>query len=173
METKGQAQVPPYKVYDPPPAYTVYVNSYPPPGPSDTATLPSTARLSGTPPVRYAADGTVYIENSETAQDKNTGSSSRDILGMILAIFTCLFCFWPLGVIAIILSGVALSYRSQGNENAARRATTISIIISLVTVLVGVLLIVAVYLSAKHYTESQHADLSTTVASTILLGSTP
>ncbi|XP_077864413.1 uncharacterized protein LOC144349942 [Saccoglossus kowalevskii] len=80
---------------------------------------------------------------------------------MVLAVFTCLFCFWPVGLVAIIMSCVALSYRRRKNDLSASRMTTVSIIISVITLCVGIIGIVVIYFSAKHYTERHNAYLTT------------
>jgi hypothetical protein len=61
------------------------------------------------------------------------------ILG--LGIFTCLFCFWPLGLGALIFSCVAISKKDNDTASAASHNKT-SLYCSLASVVIGVILIV-------------------------------
>ncbi|XP_070562295.1 uncharacterized protein [Ptychodera flava] len=95
--------------------------------------------------VHFSSDGTVVVTTSNmisrqptVRHDEREDFTRQDKLGMFMALCTCILCFWPMGMVAIILSGYAYSYRVRGSSTAASRMTRLSLAASCLTIAIGV-----------------------------------
>ncbi|XP_070563983.1 uncharacterized protein [Ptychodera flava] len=70
-------------------------------------------------------------------------ASCKDIGALTYSIFACLFFFWPLAIVAIVYSALALSYRGKpGLDDTADRYTKYSLTLSAIATTIGVILLV-------------------------------
>ncbi|KAH3832512.1 trafficking regulator of GLUT4 1-like [Dreissena polymorpha] len=69
-----------------------------------------------------------------------------------LAIFSCLCCFWPLGLVAIILAIQATSLSDTGHYDAAKRLsnTTLGFIITSIIIGIACIVVFAVIYTGAH-----------------------
>ncbi|XP_064608051.1 transmembrane protein 233-like [Liolophura sinensis] len=74
---------------------------------------------------------------------------------MALAIVSCLCCFWPLGLVAIIFSSMSADAARSGDYDTAQTKAKVSLGLSISAIIVGVLtvtIILIVYFTVGFYT---------------------
>ncbi|XP_070562595.1 uncharacterized protein [Ptychodera flava] len=73
-----------------------------------------------------------------------TSPSALDIGAMVLAVWNTFCCFIPLGIAAMIVSGVAFCYRGDAKHEAADKLSKISLALSITGLILGVILIIVI-----------------------------
>ncbi|XP_028402661.1 synapse differentiation-inducing gene protein 1-like [Dendronephthya gigantea] len=66
----------------------------------------------------------------------------QDYMG--LSICSCLFCFWPLGLIAIVMSCLVGPSRNEGDFHSAKQYSKWAKYLSIASIIVGLILIITV-----------------------------
>jgi len=61
---------------------------------------------------------------------------------LVLSIFSCLFCIWPLGLVAIVFSVMVDSSYDSGDYENAKRYSNIAKWLSILSIICGIILIV-------------------------------
>ncbi|CAB3992406.1 tumor suppressor candidate 5 homolog [Paramuricea clavata] len=70
------------------------------------------------------------------------GNYVNDYMG--LSIFSCLCCFWPVGIVAIVLSCMVGSSRREGDLEGAKNFSKWAKYLSIAAIILGVITIVSV-----------------------------
>jgi hypothetical protein len=78
---------------------------------------------------------------------------------MTLSLFTCICCFWPLGIVALVFSFSARDSFDRGDNAAGENAARMAKLLSLVGIGVGVasIIIVIIVVSVTLASASQAA----------------
>ncbi|XP_077981516.1 uncharacterized protein LOC144436571 [Glandiceps talaboti] len=120
-----QPQYPQPNPYPPP----QYGQQYPPPQASTNSTNVTVVNAPSEPTT------TLIVERSNSP----TGT---DAIGLILAIWNTLICFFPLGLVSLIISIVAFVYRGDRKHETADRLSRASLITSIVGLALGTLTVI-------------------------------
>ncbi|XP_070562518.1 uncharacterized protein [Ptychodera flava] len=95
----------------------------------------------------YSPQMTVIQRDPNQPPPKET--SAKDIGALVFSICACLFFFWPLGIFAIVFSGMALSYRGRiGSDDRADQYTKYSLILSSIATGIGIVIIISLIIVA-------------------------
>ncbi|XP_070562590.1 uncharacterized protein [Ptychodera flava] len=132
-----QTGAPPYPQTGAPPPHGAYPPSqpvayYPP----SSTQMHSTNVVVASP---SAPQQTVIVRESAPRSP-----TALDIVGLCLAIANMLCCIFPLGLVGVILSGVAFCSRSDGNQRTADILTKVSLALSIIGAICGVIIIIVV-----------------------------
>ena len=67
-------------------------------------------------------------------------SSNESVCQLIWAICNCLFCFWPIGLVAIIFASIAMDASRHGDGNRARHYTKVALWLNVSSLVLGIVL---------------------------------
>ncbi|CAG5114494.1 unnamed protein product [Candidula unifasciata] len=102
----------------------------------------------------------IHMVVTQPATNVTQVVSVQDNMG--LAIFACLCCFWPLGIVAILRASESRDAMNRGDLNGARvsasdarKFSLISICIGVVLILIAIIVPIIVVTTSASYTYSR------------------
>ncbi|XP_070562589.1 cysteine-rich and transmembrane domain-containing protein 1-like isoform X2 [Ptychodera flava] len=138
MQPYPQQGMQPYPQYGAPAPHGAYPPSQPAYYPPSSSQMQSSTNVVVAAP--SAPQQTVIIRESAP-----TSPTSMDVTGLILGICSLLCCVWPIGLISVILSGIAMCSRSDGKQQTADTLTKVSLGLSIASAVLGVIIIIVLY----------------------------
>ncbi|XP_064406229.1 proline-rich transmembrane protein 1-like [Halichondria panicea] len=105
----------------------------------ESVPLTSKQEEAGGPPPVYPQQPVVYVSQQAIAPPSGVPRPPNDYL--VMSIMTLLFCFWPLGIVALLKSIEARGAVARGDYTAAQTASKSALQLNRLAIIIGTIIL--------------------------------